>query len=206
MSLAQRDYEAESNLVRALASVKFTRLKSLKPTCFRSIDSTQEYVSNALQSDRAGESAGARLQTAGKGREGRLWVSDDGGVWMSITLRPTSANLLGDLAINVSESVAETLKEYGVKDCAVKPPNDVYCMGRKIGGVLVDSVILGSKCIAYVGIGVNVNNDVSSNPFIAGIATSLKQVLHEEVSLTDFIVRLLKNVDRNYDALIRSTQ
>ena len=125
---------------------------------------------------------------------------------MSITLRPTTADILGDLAINISESVVKTLKEYGVKDCSVKPPNDVYCMGRKIGGVLVDSLILGTKCIAYVGIGVNLNNDVSTNPFIAEIAISLKQVLHEEVSLTDFIVRLLKNIDRSYDTLIRSTQ
>ena len=204
--MPQRDYEAESRLKEALCNISFSRFRTLNPVYLKTVDSTQEYLSKVLKSEREGDLAISEIQTAGKGREGRVWESDKGGVWMTITLKPDAPEMLGNLSLTIAKSVASTLENYGAEDCVVKPPNDIYCNQKKIGGVLVDSVITGQECLAYVGIGVNVNNDVRTNESIAKIAISLKEILGKEISLVEFIVSLLKNLDREYAAMFSASK
>src|SRR5258708_10312664 len=78
----------------------------------------------------------SREQTAGRGRQGRLWSSAPGeGLYLSFVLRPQIK--VGDSAIvtlAASVGVAETLKLNLAAPAGIKWPNDVLVSGRKICG------------------------------------------------------------------------
>jgi BirA family biotin operon repressor/biotin-[acetyl-CoA-carboxylase] ligase len=95
----------------------------------------------------------ARSQTAGRGRLGRAFYSPDSGLYFSILLRPTLApqdclRLTTAAAVAVAESIGD--------DAQIKWVNDIYLHGRKVCGILTESVLQGDRLdYAVVGIGLN---------------------------------------------------
>jgi BirA family transcriptional regulator, biotin operon repressor / biotin---[acetyl-CoA-carboxylase] ligase len=103
----------------------------------------------------------AEEQTAGRGRRGRTWLSPPGeGLLFSVLVRPGCAPaslppiaLLAGLAVH--EAVMHAVPGANVR---FKWPNDVVVGGRKLAGVLVEAVTVGSRVEAVViGIGINVH-------------------------------------------------
>jgi len=117
---------------------------------------------------------------------------------MTLTLKPLSAQLLENIVNVAATAVVRTLESCGVKGSVIKPPNDVYCNGRKIAGLLADTVILGNDFKVFLGIGVDVNNDVMKDALISQIATSVSRELGRPVDLTAFTISLLKKLDEEY--------
>lgn len=187
-----------------LSRQQFHRLTDIKFTHLKSVDSTQTYMSQQLKGDREGETVVAEVQTSGKGREGRSWASDKGGLWMTIVLRPPTAKILEKVVLIASRSVVRTLEEFGLMGLSIKPPNDVCCDGKKIAGILADSIVQGDNAIVYLGIGINVNNDITLEPSISNIATSVSQELGRYADLAKFTVSSLKNLDEEYNGEIES--
>ncbi|MDG6922764.1 MAG: biotin--[acetyl-CoA-carboxylase] ligase [Nitrososphaerota archaeon] len=183
-------------LAHALSHEKFKRL-DIRPVYLTSVDSTQTYLSSELKSEREGDLAISETQTKGKGREGRSWVSQKGGLWMSIVLRPPSARVLERLVYLGANAIIDTLSEYGVKS-SIKPPNDVYSNGKKIAGILADTVIQGDLSVVYLGVGVNVNNDPTKEDLISEIATSVSKIIGGALDLTEFTVSFLRHLDQLY--------
>jgi BirA family biotin operon repressor/biotin-[acetyl-CoA-carboxylase] ligase len=99
-------------------------------------------------------------QTAGRGRQGRTWVSDPGaGLWCSTVIRdfpdPGRLPLLAGLA------VIEAAVALNGPHLSVKWPNDVLASdGRKMAGILVEARPDG----AVIGIGINVDHSAQSLP------------------------------------------
>ena len=129
------------------------------------VDSTQ---AEARRRAEAGAPDGlvvwARRQTAGKGRMGRRWRSDAGGLYASWLLRPKfPPPRLAELSIACGEALAEALRGFGAAT-AVKPPNDVLALcadgkARKLCGVLCEASGGANKLDwLIIGFGVNVNN------------------------------------------------
>ena len=97
-------------------------------------------------------------QTAGRGRLGRSWVNAAGqALYYTAVLKvpmvqPAALPLLASLAVR------EQLRlRYGV-DCAIKWPNDLLLGGKKLVGILCESVPYGTnqEGRAYLcGIGIN---------------------------------------------------
>ncbi|MEJ7847233.1 MAG: biotin--[acetyl-CoA-carboxylase] ligase [Pyrinomonadaceae bacterium] len=116
----------------------------------------------------------ARQQTAGRGRHGRTWVSDkDSGLYFSIVLRPKlKTRFLPLITLMAGVAVHDTLFEIGMKP-DIKWVNDVLINGKKICGILAETVDTTKGLAVIVGIGINLK---SSNfpPEIADIATSIK--------------------------------
>lgn len=187
---------AGERLAHALSLEKFKRL-DIHPVYLESVDSTQTYLSSKMKSEREGDIAISEIQTTGKGREGRSWVSQEGGLWMTIVLRPPSARVLERLVYLGANAVIDTLSEYGVR-CSIKPPNDVYSNGKKIAGILTDTVIQGDLSVVYLGVGVNVNNDPSKEDSISEIATSVSKIIGAYLDLTQFTVSFLRHLDQLY--------
>ncbi|MGA1866260.1 MAG: biotin--[acetyl-CoA-carboxylase] ligase [Thermoplasmatota archaeon] len=108
----------------------------------------------------------ARTQTSGKGRMGRRFHSPDGGLYMSLVLRPSlppqEVSVLPLLAgLAVSKSISATV----MLPTLLKWPNDVLLDGRKVSGILVESSIKGDKLeYAVIGVGINVNFECSELP------------------------------------------
>jgi BirA family biotin operon repressor/biotin-[acetyl-CoA-carboxylase] ligase len=101
----------------------------------------------------------ADVQTAGRGRHGRTWVSAAGNLHLSVLVRPRGdAASWGRLPLLAGLAVAEALAACGVEP-ALKWPNDVQVAGRKVAGVLVESVSAGAALdSAVIGVGVNVRS------------------------------------------------
>lgn len=99
----------------------------------------------------------ADVQTAGRGRHGHAWGSSAGNLHLSVLVRPRGdAASWERLPLLAGLAVAEAVAASGVEP-ALKWPNDVWVAGRKVAGVLVESLSAGGALeSAVIGVGVNV--------------------------------------------------
>jgi BirA family biotin operon repressor/biotin-[acetyl-CoA-carboxylase] ligase len=108
----------------------------------------------------------ADIQTAGRGRRGRRWLSDPaGGITFSLALRVARpARELAALSLVAGVAVARTMRALGI-NAALKWPNDLEAAGGKLGGILVETrgVQDGRRreggSLAVIGIGINYRAD-----------------------------------------------
>lgn len=100
----------------------------------------------------------ARSQTKGRGRNGRSWTSEPGNLFASLLLiDPVPLTRAPELGFVVSLACACALQAI-VGDKApvgLKWPNDLFCGGAKVGGVLLESAALEGGTALVAGIGVN---------------------------------------------------
>lgn len=143
---------------------------------FDSIGSTN---TEALQQAKQGAGEGlcvvARRQTAGRGRHGRVWISEpDAGLYCSLVLRPKIENKFFPLiTLTAAIAVCDALAEL----CDLKPDikwaNDVHVSGKKISGILAEVAETSGGLAIVLGIGVNLKS--SNFPAeLAEIATSIE--------------------------------
>lgn len=161
--------DAESEPLALDASAIRARLSrpELAPLIETSVDST-----NLCLAERRGR--GERLQvllaeqqTAGRGRQGRQWLSPPRrGLYLSMARefsRP--ARDLGALALIAGLAAAAALAQHSKLRIGLKWPNDLQVDGRKLGGCLIDLSTAGqSRSLAIIGIGINVDLGQSSGP------------------------------------------
>lgn len=118
------------------------------------IDSTNSEARRLAEAGDAGSVwIVADRQTAGRGRRGRIWQTQQGNLAATLLLRPRStqvAQLSFAAALAVSDMVAAFAPHAAI---AVKWPNDVLAEGRKIAGILLEA---GPSWLA-VGMGVNLS-------------------------------------------------
>ncbi len=138
----------------------------------------------------------AETQTKGKGRLGRFWYSPKGGIWMSLVIKPTfslkEAYLLTYVAALATALAIERVAGIRVY---LKWPNDIIYKEndeeKKLAGILLEVKAEIDKInYAIIGIGINVNNEISS--FVPE-AISLKEILKKELKRKDIIKELIKN-------------
>ena len=142
----------------------------------------------------------AEHQTKGRGQYGRRWQSPPYlGLWLSTLLRP--AITLAEspkLTSLLAEAVAATIA--GETGCApaIKPPNDIYVLGRKVAGVLVEGrTASDGSYVAVAGIGINVNQGPDDFPEeLRDTAGSLAMVVGKKLSRKDLGIALLRNLNR----------
>lgn len=126
----------------------------------------------------------AKNQTAGRGRAGRVWHSvADGVLTMSLSwkVEKTAQELMG-ISLVVGVAMAEKLIELGVP-VQLKWPNDILRLGKKLGGILIESQKTsdGLTCMV-IGIGLNLH-----------IPNSLEGIIGQQVADSTW----LANMDRN---------
>ena len=136
----------------------------------------------------------AQKQTAGRGRMGRTFLSPQGGIYMSLLLRPQcKAEDLMHLTCAVAVGACDAIE----KVCGFRPDvkwiNDLVWNKKKLGGILTELSLNADGTVNYaiIGIGINVNtvpNDV------ADMATSLWQAAHKSVSVEEVAAALIYNL------------
>ncbi|RTL40917.1 MAG: biotin--[acetyl-CoA-carboxylase] ligase [Burkholderiales bacterium] len=115
----------------------------------------------------------ASRQTAGRGRLGRVWQSDDAALTFSVAL-PVPAELdLAGLSLAVGCTVADTLDPGGER-IRLKWPNDLFLDGAKLGGILIETAPLpaGERGVV-IGVGLNLQPlpaDADRRAFTSGHA------------------------------------
>ena len=124
------------------------------------IDSTNIYAKMNLAEYEDRTVICADKQTNGHGRFDRVWVDlGSENVFMSIVLKPSGSfqPVFTNITQYFSVVLAELLEEYGL-DAQIKWPNDVLIDGKKIAGILCETVIQGSNFKGLVlGAGINLN-------------------------------------------------
>ena len=103
----------------------------------------------------------AETQTGGKGRQARKWLSPQGGIWMSIILKPRlDLSLLSSITLLCAVAVSKTIEEmFPQLNPEIKWPNDIYINSKKVSGMLTETIVQkGSAEYSIVGIGINANN------------------------------------------------
>jgi len=110
----------------------------------------------------------ASHQTAGKGTRGRSFYSpDQTGLYMSVVLRPTM-HAKDALLITTAAAVAvcRAVERVSQKQPFIKWVNDIYCDGKKVCGILTESVLkTGSAMLDYAVLGVGVNVSLPTSGF-----------------------------------------
>lgn len=141
----------------------------------------------------------ADAQTAGRGRYGRVFISPAGvNLYPSIVLRPETEHLRWT-GIIAALAVARATEEVTGLHPRIKWPNDVLLERKKYCGILVETDFTGTRPqYSIVGIGVDVNVDVSDYEEIAEIATSPAMLLGHPVSREDLLAALLNHLERLY--------
>ena len=131
------------------------------------IDSTNEAAKRLLSTYAAsGTLILADTQTAGKGRLGRTFVSDStDSIYMSLIVIPKlPAEKLPGLTILAAYAMSAAIDKLTGAATQIKWPNDILLSGRKIVGILTESVEVeeniapGSRAV-IIGIGANINNE-----------------------------------------------
>jgi BirA family biotin operon repressor/biotin-[acetyl-CoA-carboxylase] ligase len=151
----------------------------------------------------------ADLQTAGRGRRGRSWVSPSGvNLLVSVALRPAlPAGVAGLLGVATALAVRDACAGFAPgAGLAIRWPNDVVDRdGRKVAGLLLETAIEGGRLAeAVIGMGVNANWLPSDMPLdIATRATSLLALSGEAVDRVALLRAVLDALDLELRALSR---
>jgi BirA family biotin operon repressor/biotin-[acetyl-CoA-carboxylase] ligase len=161
------------------------------------VDSTQN-VARRLAGEGAPEGTvvWAEHQTHGRGRFRRRWVDEaSAGLLVSIVLRPTGpASALPQLPLVAGVATAQAIEEASGLLVRLAWPNDLLIEGRKVAGILAESVVPpGAGTFVILGIGINVNQ-TRFPAELGGRATSLAleagRAFDREALLTGMLSRL----------------
>ena len=140
---------------------------------------------NALMMERAragaprGAAVQARVQTAGRGRRTHAWSSPEGGLYLSVLVRPQVAvGQLPGLPVACALGILDALRTVGCSQAKLKWPNDVVIGRAKLAGILTELGQADNGPFAVCGVGVNVNEPeegaaVPGALAPAGLTTSL---------------------------------
>ena len=142
----------------------------------------------------------ARMQTAGRGRQGRAWHAAPGDCLMGslVINRPLPARRAALLSLGAGLGVYGFCMQYA-PNAQIKWPNDVLVGGRKLAGILCESVVRGDEVVGAV-IGVGCNMHAHSLPEdLRGTATSIAEytdaVPELEAAAADMFARVLHLAD-----------
>ena len=145
----------------------------------------------------SGTCVAAEMQTAGRGRRGRVWQSKfAGSLTYSLLWRfEKGAAELGGLSLMVGLALARALRAAGVSEAMLKWPNDVLVNGEKLAGILIETQgdMLGPT-VAVIGVGVNIGLPESLKLLIDQPATDVLSHVGKFSSRNDLLALMLREL------------
>ena len=145
-------------------------------------------------------------QGAGKGRLSRGWISPYAkGIWFSVVLKPpflpqeaSKCTLLAAVAV-----VKAINKIAGVK-AAIKWPNDVLLLGKKLVGILTEmNAEFGHINYVVIGTGINTNATPEDYPEeVRPLAVSVADAATEPFTRVELLCDILKNMEDLYELAV----
>lgn len=168
------------------------------------IGSTNDRARDLLETAVAGVAVVTDLQTAGRGRRGRTWVSPPGmNLMCSVGVRPRlAARDAGWLGAAAALAVREACAPWAA--LSVRWPNDlVAAAGLKVAGLLLETAVVGDAVDhTVIGVGINANWARAAMPGeFRDAATSLGELSGRHVERVELLERLLAALDGELAAL-----
>ncbi|MCY4094180.1 MAG: biotin--[acetyl-CoA-carboxylase] ligase [Gammaproteobacteria bacterium] len=111
-------------------------------------------------SDIDGRIRTAEVQTSGRGRRGRQWISPFAkNVALSVGIAvDRSTAEIGGVSLAIGLVVAQVLDDLQIEDVGLKWPNDILIDKRKVGGILIELADAQRPASLVVGVGINVHD------------------------------------------------
>ena len=143
----------------------------------------------------------AETQGDGRGRRGRVWVSPEGGLWLTIILRPKiPPNYASIITLLTGVVVAKTIRETTKLAATVKWPNDIRIHDKKVCGILTE-IKTEPESINYILLGLGINTNIAINEFpkeLQNTVTSIQEELNHEIDTINFLQQLLIEFEQEY--------
>jgi BirA family biotin operon repressor/biotin-[acetyl-CoA-carboxylase] ligase len=159
-----------------------------------------EYLSetSSTSDDALARGAGAIVcagrQTGGRGRLGRSFSSEEGGLYFSMAVKPP-CELAECLFLPIAAAVC--VRDAVGGDAKIKWPNDILLAGKKICGILTES---REGCVVF-GIGVNIANALPDDLPQAGRVAADPQALL--TGITHRLAQAVRGYPANRAALLK---
>ncbi len=158
-----------------------------------------------LQDTTSGTVIISSIQTAGRGRLGREWVSPPGGIYVSIVVFfPPHLTDLPLLTVAAAVGVARTIEKVLDVNPEIKWPNDIFLNKKKVCGILCELISGPRGWATITGIGINLNVEEDDLPSIEGYEpASIKSIIGKSISEENFLENFFKNLNEAYSSFLR---
>ena len=164
---------------------KFKRLRSTNDTAIRIIRNSNLKYGMVI----------AENQSHGRGQYGRKWLSFKGNLFVSFFYSLENLNLtLSQITKLNCMLVKKIIFRYYKKRITYKKPNDLLINGKKISGILQETINKNNKKSLIVGIGLN----LVKNPLISNYSTTnLNDLINKKVSKKKIEIELKNVFEKN---------
>ncbi len=165
--------------------LRFKRLRSTNDTAVRIIRNSNLKYGMII----------AENQTHGRGQYGRKWMCFKGNLFVSFFYSLENLNLtLSQITKLNCMLVKKIISKYYKKRITYKKPNDLLIKGKKISGILQETINKNNKKSLIVGIGLNLvkNPKISNYP-----TTNLNDLINKEVSKKKIEIELKNVFEKN---------
>lgn len=145
-------------------------------------------------------------QTNGRGRFNRAWVDlGNENLFVSIVLKPSKdlKPVYSNLTQYTALKLAKTFETYDITP-QIKWPNDILINGKKISGILAESVMSEGKLKGLViGIGLNLNAKTEDFKQIDKEVTALNIETGKPIDKNIFLDELCQNFFNDYENFLK---
>ena len=155
---------------------------------FTSVSSTNDVAISLIEKEKKNSGCVyAETQTKGRGTHGKNWISSKGNLFISIFFHlKENYPPFNEFSVINPLIVSEVIKNFcRDKVVSLKFPNDVFLNGKKICGILQETITFNKKNFLIIGIGMN----VVSNPKIIDLyeATNILFETKKKINITKII-------------------
>ena len=140
-------------------------------------------------------------QKLGKGQYGKKWISYKGNLFVSFFLKIQNQNFNFEKITKLNcELVRKLLLKFYKKKISIKPPNDLLINGKKICGILQESIIKDEQQHLIIGIGIN----LIKSPYIKDYpTTNLFELIKKKIDKNEFQNKLKSIFEKNINRIIK---
>jgi len=170
--------------------LRFKKLRSTNDTAIRIIRNSNLKYGMII----------AENQTHGRGQYGRKWMCFKGNLFVSFFYSLENLNLtLSQITKLNCMLVKKIISKYYKKRITFKKPNDLLIKGKKISGILQETINKNNKKSLIVGIGLN----LAKNPIISNYpTTNLNDLINKEVSKKKIEIELKNIFEKNLNKFV----
>lgn len=174
----------------------------MKLFSYQELDSTQSTARRMATGGNARPfTVVAGIQSHGRGRGDKTWLSPPGGLWLTTALDVPSAEAVQQAAMVAAQGVAAVVHAQTGLQTLVKWPNDLLINHRKVCGILAETLVSPGQTILLLGVGLNVNNELPLADL--PLATSLRLELGHAPDVEQLGGAIAETLESGIDTLVR---
>jgi len=163
----------------------------LKKFKFKKVNSTNDIAINLIKKNKKDKGfVISDFQKKGRGRQGNKWISFKGNLFVSVFFKIENINLsLQEFSALNGNLIINLLSFYTKADFKLKSPNDIIVNGKKICGILQETIIVNNIKYLIVGVGLN----LIKKPIIKNYPTiSLNELTKKNFKIENIVNKLKK--------------